>query len=280
MNTCDAPTPAFGISGWSYPDWAGWVYPPRCGDKLAYVAPFVDFIEINSTFYAVPSPRQVADWQQRTAHLPRFCFTAKLHRAFTHGVSFAPAEIATFREAMRPLTEAGRLTTLLAQFPATFDNRSEHLARLARLAEGFAGMPLTVELRHHTWEAPDALAFCSRLGVSVANLDYPAGKQGFSLPHCRVGELRYLRLHGRNAAWHDPQAGRDQVYDYLYSPDEIKALAQRVVRLAEGAKRVLVAANNHYQGKELVTSLELKSAVLRRPVPVPELLRQRYPRLT
>jgi uncharacterized protein YecE (DUF72 family) len=279
MDVCDTPTLAFGISGWSYPDWDGWVYPPRCGDKPAYVAPFVDFIEINSTFYAVPAAHQTADWVRRTAHLPRFFFTAKLHRAFTHDGAFGPPEIAAFREAMRPLSEAGRLATCLAQFPASFDNRSEHAARLARLAEAFADVPLTVELRHRSWEAPEALAFCGRLGVSVANLDYPAGDQGFGLQQCRVGDLRYLRLHGRNAAWNDPQAGRDQVYDYLYSPAELDALAKRVTRLADGARRVLVAANNHYQGKEVVTAVELKAAVLRQPVPAPPLLRQRYPRL-
>lgn len=269
-----------GISGWSYPDWHGWVYPPRCGDELAYVAPYVDFIEINSSFYAMPQARTTDAWHRRTAHLPGFFFTAKLNQEFTHAGRCEPAVAARFREGVRPLVEAGRLRALLAQFPASFQDCSEHAARIRWLRETFPELALVVEVRHASWQAPGALAFLQRLGVSVANLDYPAPAEGFTLDACRVGETRYLRLHGRNReAWSNPAAGRDALYNYLYSGEELDALAARAQRLAPGAKQVLVAANNHYQGKELVNAIELRARSLQRKVPVPPLLRERYPRL-
>lgn len=272
--------PLFGISGWSYPDWKGWVYPPECRDQLACVAPYVDFIEINSSFYALPQARVAAGWLSRIQHLPQFCFTAKLNRDFTHAGRREAGVCAAFSEGLRPLREAGRLRALLAQFPATFDDTSEHAARIAWLAESFAEVPLIVEVRHRSWQASTALAWLQRLGVSVANLDYPAIGEAFDLAACRVGSTRYLRLHGRNReAWANPQAGRDATYDYLYAPGELDAIASRIRALAEGARSVMVAANNHYQGKELVNAIELRARALRRPVKVPPLLRERYPRL-
>jgi uncharacterized protein YecE (DUF72 family) len=95
-----------------------------------------------------------------------------------------------------------------------------------------------------------------------------------------VGATRYLRLHGRNrTAWANPASGRDEMYNYLYSDAELDAIAARAQRLAPGAKQVLAAANNHYQGKELVNAIELRARALRRNVPAPPLLRERYPRL-
>ena len=275
-----APSLTFGISGWSYPDWHGWVYPPGCKDELAYVAPYVDFIEVNSTFYALPQARTTASWLKRTSHLPDFFFTAKIHQDFTHAGHCDPAAAAQYREGVRPLFEAGRLGALLAQFPASFDDSSEHAARLAWLRESFSQVPLIVEVRHRSWQSPKALAFLQRLGVSVANLDYPAVGEAFDLDTCRVGDVRYLRLHGRNReAWSNPKAGRDDVYNYLYGRTELEAIADRAKRLAKDAKRVMTAANNHYQGKELVNALELRARTLQRKVKVPPLLKERYPRL-
>jgi len=269
---------SIGISGWSYPDWNGWVYPPGCRDQLAYVAPYVDFIEINSTFYAMPSARTVASWVARTSHLPDFFFTAKVHHSFTHeGVRDGSAQ---FLEGLQPLLAGGKLRALLAQFPASFDDTSENASRLRWLRDTFSEIPLVVEVRHVSWPAPAALAFLNRLGVSVANLDYPATAESFSLDTCRVGKIRYLRLHGRNReAWANPKAGRDDVYNYLYSNEELDALAKRAQRLAKDASHVMTAANNHYQGKELVNALELRARSLRRKIAVPPVLQERYPRL-
>ena len=63
--------------------------------------------------------------------------------------------------------------------------------------------------------------------------------------------LAYLRLHGRNRAWFRKGAGRDEVYDWRYSPAEVEQITQRVDRLAADATRTLVVANNHFHGKAM-----------------------------
>ena len=70
---------AVGVAGWSYPDWEGYVYPACDKDKLACVAPYLDMIEINSTFYRPPDARTVASWVERTADLPHRRLVGRAH---------------------------------------------------------------------------------------------------------------------------------------------------------------------------------------------------------
>ena len=76
-----------GPAGWSYPDWAGYVYPlrrPKAFHYATYLAEFFDTIEINTSFYNPIRPDHAAQWIERVAANPRFVFTAKLWQRFTH----------------------------------------------------------------------------------------------------------------------------------------------------------------------------------------------------
>ncbi len=272
---------AFGIAGWSYPDWTGYVYPAGVKPQLAYVARFVDVIEINSTFYRPPSARAAAAWLRQVKQHPAFYFTAKLHQDITHRGRLEESLAAQFDSGFAPLKEAGRLRHLLAQFRYDFDDTPGHREQLRRIRDRFAPLAhLTLELRHNSWQAPAALAFLESLAVTVANLDYPLSKTAFNLAQCRVGRDRYLRLHGRNrAAWFDRRAGRDETYNYLYSRPELAEIGRRAAALAEAADSLTVVANNHFQGKELANILQLKSTLTNTRVPVPAPLLGHYPEL-
>lgn len=272
---------ACGVAGWSYPDWDGYVYPSGLKDKLAYLAPFFDMIEINSTFYRPPEKRLARSWATRIANLPGFFFTAKLHQDVTHHGRIEPEMVRAFHEGLEPLLPDNRLRHLLAQFRYDFADAPDTRRHLDTIAHRFGGIGnLTLELRHQSWQMPDALEYLGSLDVSVANLDYPAGHDGFTLNLCTVGRHAYLRLHGRNAkAWYSREAGRDETYNYLYSADEIEGIAKRAMELAKRSASLTIVANNHYQGKEAVNALELRARLETRAIPVPPLLKHRYPRL-
>lgn len=272
---------AVGVAGWSYPDWDGYVYAGRVGDKLRYIAGYIDMVEVNSSFYRPPSVKTVASWVERTADLQTFFFTAKLHQDITHKGELSPAMIHAFQEAFAPMIHAGRLRHWLAQFPWFFSDSPEARHHLGRIRDTFAPMShLTLELRHNSWQSPDSLEFLQNLGVTVANLDYPTAKTSFNLQHCSVGDQAYMRLHGRNSqAWFSKGAGRDETYNYLYNRDELAGVARRAVELARGAKSLTVVTNNHFQGKEMVNALQLKSMLTRRKVAVPPGLIKAYPDL-
>jgi len=272
---------AFGVAGWSYPDWKGFVYPPGVADTLRYLAAFVDVIEINSTFYRPPDARTARSWAARTAGLPGFHFTAKLHKDVTHGGRVEGAMVSAFHDGLAPLAENGRLRHLLAQFRYDFSDSADSRRHLQLVKGGFGDIAnLVLELRNRTWTEQDALEWLSGLGVTVANLDYPPSHDGFGRGDCAIGAHAYLRLHGRNtAAWFSKDAGRDETYNYLYSAGELDAIAARAARIASMSASLTIIANNHYQGKEAVNILQLKSRMTGVKVAVPPLLAERYPEL-
>ncbi len=269
-----------GIAGWSYADWEGIVYTDRKADKLVYVSGFVDCIEINSTFYRPPFARTTKSWLERTSERPGFFFTAKLHQSFTHEGKIDPALVKQFHEGFAPFLEAGKLKHLLIQFRYDFADTPASREHLGKIVHHFQDVfHPTVELRHKSWEKPEALDFLQGLGVTVCNLDYPTSRQSFNLRHCMVGKHGYFRMHGRNVEKWFSKAGRDETYDYFYGEKELAAIRERLDRLGKAFESLTVIANNHYRGAELANAIELKALVSGQKQPVPEGLLKTYPSL-
>lgn len=281
----------FGVSGWSYPDWKGVVYPSGCKDTLRAVASLVDFLEINVSFYRTPAPAVTRSWLDRTADLGTL-FTAKLSSQFTHERVFRAADIDASLAAFSPLGESGRLAALLAQVPHSFTPDAAGFGTLREIARRFLAIaPVLVEVRHADWRADDAITRLRSFGLTPIHLDYPGMRSDFAGPampqpqsasSTMPSPMHYLRLHGRNAkAWFDPKAGRDATYDWHYSSDELQEIRERILRLLDSstAPRVLVAANNHFRGRALAAALELRAAFDAPSVKIPDSLCDRYPEL-
>jgi uncharacterized protein YecE (DUF72 family) len=240
----------------------------------------VDCLEINSTFYRPPFEKTTKSWLQKTSKRRDFFFTAKLHRGFTHEGKMDAEIVKHFHRGFEPFLEAGKLKHLLVQFRYDFDDTSRNRQHLTKIVENFSGaFNLAVEVRHKSWQMPDALEFLEGLGVSVCNLDYPTTWNSFDMQRCTVGENGYFRMHGRNAEKWFSKAGRDETYDYYYNQDELTQIKHRVDELARAFKTLTVIANNHYRGAELANALELKVLISGQKQPVPEGLLRTYPNL-
>lgn len=278
-------------AGWSYPDWEGRVYPrpkPRGFHPLAWLARYVDGVEIDSSFYAPARPDWAARWVALVAPYPRFRFTAKLHRSFTHEpLPAGPAgedELArraqAFRRSLAPLIEAGRLSAVLVQFPHSFRRTRENENRIGRIARHLGDLPRVLEVRHRGWFEPSSLAELASGGWSVAALDLPAASDHPPAEFPPTGPIGYLRLHGRNReAWFDRRAGRDERYDWLYAPETLDEIAERARRLAGRVDETWVVTNNHFEGKAVANALELRARLEGGPVRVPPDLVRTCPRL-
>jgi uncharacterized protein YecE (DUF72 family) len=270
-----------GPAGWSYPDWEGQVYPkpkPRGFDPLSYLAQYFDAVEINSTFYRIPSATQTRSWAARVAAHPTFRLTAKLWQGFTHEATASAQDEAAFRQAMAPLQEAGKLGAVLLQFPYRFHHTPESRAHLRRLAEAFRDYPLVLEIRHGSWDRPPVYEFLRELGIGFCNIDQPRVSYSIGLTRVVTSAIGYLRLHGRNAAqWFAEGAGRDARYDYRYTDQEVQELVEAVEVIARRARDTYVIANNHFRGQAALNALELQYHLRRAPVQVPLPLLQAYP---
>ena len=294
-----------GTSGWSYPSgkgtWNGIFYPVPPGtksrrggkfDELAFYAEHFDTVEINSTFYRVPTPATAQSWARRT---PRhFEFSLKLYQKFTHPEMFEKAtggdpwdlsekDVDEFRAAIDPLASAGKLGALLAQFPASFKNEAQTRAYLEWLLGQFRNFLVAVELRHRSWSdrRDETFALLGSFGAAWTQIDEP--KFRFSIRQDLLPNVRtfyYLRLHGRNAAqWWKHDQSEDR-YNYLYSAAELQPFADAAKAAAREVKKAYLYANNHFSAKSVANAAILKHQ-LGQPLPgeYPDALVDRYPDL-
>lgn len=267
----------FGPAGWEYPDWAGIVYPrpaPRGFDPLRHLARFFGTVEVNATFYR-PFPADVAArWCERVAEAPTFRFGAKVWRRLTHEREEPPSaeDVALARAALDRLHAEARLGAALLQFPWSFKREPASEEWLRGAIRALAGLPLVVEVRHASWDAPEVLDELAEAGVGIVNVDQPLFRASVR-PGARVtAPVAYVRVHGRNYRdWFRKGAGRDARYDYLYSARELEPWAERVKALAASprAPDVYVVTNNHFRGQAPANAKMLESMVEGRRVEAP-----------
>jgi len=278
-----------GVAGWSYPDWAGYVYParrPKGFHEATYLAQFFDTIEINTSFYAPIQPKHAAQWIERVSANPRFLFTAKLWQRFTHDLTPSASPSAEDERAVRAgfdvLRGGGKLGAMLLQFPWAFHFSSETVAYLTSLLKRFADYPLVVEVRHASWKTDKFFALLREQGAGFCNVDQPVIGRSLEPSAVATSAIGYVRLHGRRYdTWFsdDPDIPAHERYNYLYSMPELRPWAERTREVARNSQSTYVVANNHYLGKAAVNALELISLLKGGKVEVPEALRGRYPEL-
>jgi uncharacterized protein YecE (DUF72 family) len=271
-----------GPSGWSYDDWEGVVYPaqrPRGFKPLAHLARYFNAVEVNTSFYRIPTARMTAAWPGLVPADFRFAF--KLTQVFTHERDEFPAatEVQAFRDGLAPIRDAGRLGPLLMQFPWSFRYTAEAVEWLRRLADSFPDCDRFVEVRHASWAEPEALEHIRQVG-GYCNIDQPRLRNCLGPTQHVLGRSAYVRLHGRNARnWFAEDVPAHERYNYLYSEDELREWVTRLNAICGQADNVYVFANNHYRGQGVVNALELRALLTGQRVDVPDELRAAYPRL-
>lgn len=274
-----------GTAGWSYEDWNGVVYPdsPARGfDRLVFQASLFDTNEVNSTFYRIPDARMTRSWARRVGHNPRFAFTLKLYQGFTHARDAGEREKLAFRRALEPLLDAGRLGAVLIQLPVSFRAGEETRERLEGTLRSFAGLPLAVEFRHGSWEAPETLALLTDHGAAFVNIDQPWLGENLRATNHHAGPLTYYRFHGRNAAeWFSANTTVEKRYDYLYADKELAPWVERIAEAVakEPEKPTYAVMNNHFRGQAVANAIQLRHALTGEGAVVPESLLRTYPPL-
>lgn len=269
-----------GVAGWDYRDWKGVVYPshrPRGFDPVRYLANYLDLIEINSTFYRPVRAEVAARWAERVADLGGFRYTAKLWRRFTHEreQAWTLGEVRQVRAGFDPLLRAGKLGAVLVQFPWSFKNEESSREWLGDLVRAFRKYPLVVEVRHESWNEPEFYGWLGEEGVGFVNVDQPLFGKSIKPSARSTARVGYVRVHGRNYRdWFRKTAGRDERYDYLYEPSELRPWVARAREIARdrGTEVVDVVFNNHVRGQGVVNALQFKKMIGGRKVAAPPTL--------
>jgi uncharacterized protein YecE (DUF72 family) len=287
----DAPPPAkapqstairVGPAGWSYRDWAGIVYPnprPRGFHEAEFLARYFDTIEINTSFYQPMRAESARSWVSHVSRNPRFQFAAKLWRRFTHDRDAGRDDERAVKQGLQPLADSGRLGALLLQFPWSFKWTRENREYLGGVVMQFMEYPLVLEVRHSTWNCPEAFELLGELSVGFCNIDQPIIGRSLGPTAQSTAVVGYVRLHGRNYSQWFAHSKPYERYDYLYRMDELEPWVERVRRVAEHAESTFVITNNHFEGKGVANAFEIEALLTGDLQPVPETLQARYPEL-
>jgi uncharacterized protein YecE (DUF72 family) len=231
-----------GCSGWNYGHWRERVYPKGLPQRrwLEHYATLFDTVEVNATFYRLPTTKAVAGWV--TGSPPDFLFAIKASRYLTHlkRLTDLDAGLDRFYERIEPLVASPKLGPVLWQLPGNFHRDDERLARaLAALPPGRH----CFEFRHPSWFVPEVTELLRESGVALVVGDTP--ERPFQT-HELTTEWTFLRFHygarGRNGN---------------YSERELEAWAARIAAWRE---RVDVYAyfNNDWEGYAVRNGLRLK----------------------
>jgi uncharacterized protein YecE (DUF72 family) len=137
-----------------------------------------------------------------------------------------------------------------------------------------------VELRHASWNSATIYQTLEDLGVGFCNIDQPLFAKSIKPSATSTSMVGYVRLHGRNYQnWFREEAGPEERYDYLYSPDELEPWIARIKEIAKQTKETYVITNNHFRGQAVTNALEVKAVIEEERVPGPAPLLELYPRL-
>ena len=247
-----------GTSGFSYEDWVGPYYPEGLDKKdwLEFYAKEFKTLEINFTYYRMPTPRTLAGM---AAKVPEdFLFTVKATQEMTHSRDADPALFEKFHDSLRPLQEAGKFGAVLAQFPSSFHNTPENAEYLQALREYWQDLPVVVEFRNVDWLKEETFELLHKEDLGFCCVDEPRMKGLFPPIARATSKVAYVRFHGRNAKkwWQHEQAY--ERYDYTYQAEELKEWTPKIEQLNQESTKTFVFANNHYRGQGIDTARQLK----------------------
>jgi uncharacterized protein YecE (DUF72 family) len=292
-----------GTAGWTDPTLtaAGVFYPEgvtSAEQRLRYYASRFPLVEVDSSYYALPSRSSSELWVERTP--AGFRFNVKAYALMTgHPTETSrfpkvirealPAALGGrarvyprdlpgaimddvwrwFADAIEPLHTAGRLGAVLMQYPPWFHATRESMDAILDAQRRLAPVRIAVEFRHRSWfdgrVGARTLELLAEHAIPFVMVDEPQGTEQ-SVPGINAvtaPDHATLRLHGRKAGvWDRPGTSVAERFRYLYGADELAGLAERVRDAAREARELHVIFNNCYANYGTTNALEL-GALLR-----------------
>lgn len=235
-----------GCSGYHYATWEKDFYPEDLPKNqwLKYYAEHFNTVEINNTFYKMPTESAFRNWTDQTPE--DFKFTVKANRYFTHLKKLKTDHnfLQKYHSFIRIIRELDRrLGCLLWQLPGNLHKDVEKLNKLMDILD--EDMRHVIEFRHPSWFCDEVYDILSSGDVSLCILSAPN-----HLPEevRATSKTAYLRLHGKTK-W----------YDYNYSDRELKSWKEKLEKLDDPDELYAYFNNDQhaYAPKNAATLMEI-----------------------
>jgi uncharacterized protein YecE (DUF72 family) len=287
IGTCSWTDPTLIQSGRFYPDSA------RSAEaRLQYYASQFRIVEVDSTFYSLPSQRTSGLWVERTAE--RFLFDVKSFRLFTlHPTPLTalpkdireelapelkqkaniyhkdvPLELVDelwhrFERALLPLDSAMKLGVVLFQFPPWFFPGSEQREYILSCNERLPQYRIAVEFRNSAWLSEKnrerTLDFLKGNDLAFVCVDEPQGFKSSVPPLAEAtSDIGLVRFHGRNRdMWERKGISTAERFNYLYTEQELAEWVPKIKELATKTQELHVLFNNCYGDKAVTNARQI-----------------------
>lgn len=234
-----------GTSGWIYDSWKGRFYPQDLarGQELEFYAQKFDTVELNASFYRLPSLKTFENWHTRT---PKgFIFSVKTSRFITH--------IKKLRKSQEPWQQLlahaqalqEKLGPFLFQFPPNWQKNAQRLNHFLKMAVSIQEkVRLAFEFRHPSWFDQEIFELCQKYNVALVISD--SGKRWPEIQKV-TSDLVYIRFHGPG-----------QLYASKYSQSALQKWAQQIQTFLNQNLDVFCYFNNDYSGYAVENARDLK----------------------
>lgn len=233
-----------GTSGWQYRHWRGVFYPEDLpqSDWLAYFQARFDTVEINNSFYRLPSAETFAKW--RSAAPPGFLYAVKASRYLTHMKRLKDPEepLARFLGNARELGDT--LGPVLYQLPPRFRHNQERLEHFLDILPD--GVDHVMEFRDPTWHTEEVYRALAAHGVALCLHDATAAPAPVRL----TAPFTYVRFHG---------PGKD--YEGDYPRHRLAEWAERISDWRGDRITTFAYFNNDPEGWAIANAHELRELV-------------------
>lgn len=242
-----------GTCAWSFDEWRGVFYPADLPAErwLEFYAHYLPAVEVDSTFYHVPSSQTVLRWAESTP--AAFRFACKLPRDITHKCRLhdCGTEMKVFLNALEPLAQ--KLQVVLIQLPPSFTPKDGKLALRKFLTQLPRDVRFAIEFRHGGWHRPQIISLLEKYRVCWVWADTsPLNERNLApfefLPH--TTDFVYLRLLGDYSTKYDPEGQHMHRYGKLLWKREaaLESWALKIERHLDETRSVWAFANNHFEG--------------------------------
>jgi uncharacterized protein YecE (DUF72 family) len=232
-----------GSSGWSYSSWKGPFYPIDLDNSewLNYYSHVFDFVEIDSSFYKIPTAFTVKNWLKKTPD--NFRFTAKFPKVITHDkrLKNVENELEIFFSQIDPLQD--KTSALLIQLPPSLGIVEGLEALREFVPELDNRFRYAVEVRNNSWFQDLAYSFFANNNICMVWSQLA----GLRTPPVITTDFLYVRFIGDRRIGEE-DFGRiqiDRIAEMQYWSDKVKQITENV---ADRVELAIVAANNHYAG--------------------------------
>lgn len=238
-----------GTSGFSYPHWRAVFYP--CDLKpthwLSYYSQTFNTVELNTTFYRLPSETTVHRWAEETP--PEFLFAVKASRFITHIQKLRDPDlaIANFLECLSPLNQ--KLGPILFQLPPSLSYSPElldHFCEVLRTQPLIPSFKVTLEVRHPSWLVPQVFQQLKQENIALCFTDLSI----LPVSEPLTADFVYIRRHGPTLQ-----------YGSNYEPAMLEADAQRIIEWNRRGREVYLYFNNDARGYAVQNALHLKEII-------------------